>query len=59
MRLKTQVHVNENHYGKLHMTNLVIIDKSCQKTSAETKTTGTNYSICMEQTSFITSKCET
>ena len=33
--------------------------KSCQKTFAETYTTVTNYSICMEQTSFITSKCGT
>ena len=32
---------------------------SCQKTFAETWTTLTNYSICMEQSSFITSKCET
>ena len=33
--------------------------KSCQKTSAEIGTPGTNYSICMEQTSFIISNCET
>ena len=32
---------------------------SCQKPFSETLTTVTNYSICMEQTSFITSKCET
>ena len=30
--------------------------KSCQKTFAETKTAVTYYSICMEQTNFITSK---
>ena len=39
--------------------------KFCQKTSIETRVcrninpAGTNYSIWMEQTSFITSKCET
>ena len=48
-KLKTSTEVKE--------TASVI--KSCQKTSAKTKTAVTNYSICIEQTNFTTSKCET